>query len=95
MRRENAPKKIFAIFSINNWETDLLKGLKRLGETQHFEWDNINNFFDNKADWKKHRNRLNDELLNGFDQFYDSNANILVFIYASDFMIKPDTDLIT
>lgn len=87
----NYPTKVFAIFSINNWETILLDELKKLGDVEHFSWDNIDKFFNSKADWEEFTGKLNKELIAQFDAFYKKNINIIVFFYASDFTISKET----
>lgn len=88
---DKANIKVFAIFSINNWETALLDGLKMIGETYHFGWPNIKSFFSNKTEWSKHTQEINENLLNDFNDFYTEEDNVLVFIYSSDFVLRLET----
>ena len=85
--KEGAKTKIFTILSVSNWETILLPYLDQMGEHHHFQWPNVADFFENKADWQVFHDDLNIRLLNEFNQFYEEAANIIVFIYASDFSI--------
>ena len=86
-----AKTKVFTILSVGNWETILLPYLDQMGEHYHFQWPNVADFFENKADWQVFHEDLNKRLLNEFNQFYEEGANITVFIYASDFSIAAAT----
>jgi spore maturation protein CgeB len=82
---------VLAIFSINNWEVELLNGLAFLGSVHHFQWKDVQDFFVTVEEWKSFRNEINERLIEYFDGFYDENVNTLVFIYASDFLICRET----
>jgi len=84
----NKSYKTFFICSINDWEVEMLNEFKLNSETYHFCWDKVCNFFESKDHWVLFQNNLNSRLLNEFESFYEDDANILVFIYASDFSIK-------
>ena len=83
--------EIFLICSTYNWEKDLVKAFKNYKKTYHFNWPNIENFFKTKVEWELFFNDLNNKLCSNFDNFYDQNKNIIVFIYASDFSISEKT----
>ncbi len=80
--------KVFAIFSVSNWETVFLDPLSEFGETHHFSWPNAKEFFPDQEKWNTYYQKLNTDLVRDFDQFYDEEANLLIFIYASDFSIS-------
>jgi hypothetical protein len=87
----NGKTKVFAIFSINNWEEVLKDELSLFGEVHHFTWQNISEFFDTKYDWEIYMKLLNQRLISEFDEFYDSSDKIIIFLYASDFTIFQST----
>ena len=87
----NNSLKVFAIFHINNWETVLLEELQRIGSTHHFTWDGPSNFFNNRNEWQSYYNDINARLITEFDKFYCDTSSILIFIYASDFSISPES----
>ena len=87
----NGKSKVFAIFSINNWEEVLKDELTIFGEVHHFTWQNISDFFQTNEDWEKYMKLLNQRLITEFDKFYDSNDRIIIFLYASDFTIFKST----
>ena len=88
---DGVPTKILAIFSINNWEDQLLEPLRSLGDVTHFSWNNIDNFFDSKSERELVHNKINNDLVSVYDKIYDVNSNIIVFLYASDFIISETT----
>jgi hypothetical protein len=83
--------KVFAIFSVSNWETVLLKPLASLGEVYHFNWPNVRSFFEDKNSWSSYRDQLNERLVAEFDQFYEEDKNMILFLYASDFSISKSS----
>ncbi len=83
--------KVFAIFSVSNWEIIFLDSLSDFGEVHHFSWPNAKEFFPGKGKWNMYHQKVNADLIRDFDQFYDEATNILVFIYASDFSISEAT----
>lgn len=83
--------EIFLICSIYNWENDLVKAVNNYKKTFHFNWPIVKNFFKTKNEWEFFFNDLNSRLCSDFDNFYDQNKNIIVFIYASDFSISEKT----
>jgi hypothetical protein len=89
--QQNRKTKIFAVFSINNWETVLVDSLHEMGELFHFSWTGGKDFFENRQEWKKFHDQLNKELLVSFNQMYDETSNIIIFIYASDFSVNAGT----
>ena len=89
--KKGAPIKIFAVFSINNWEAQLLDPLKSLGEVYHFSWPNINDFFRNKSDWEVVHNKINTDLITKFNMFSSDEFNNIVFLYTSDFIVNKST----
>lgn len=86
-----APTKVLAIFSINNWEKQLLEPLKLLGEVHHFSWPNIKNFFSSRSEWEIKYNKINFDLKSTYDSLYDKKTNFIIFLYASDFIISQNT----
>ena len=84
--------RVFLILSINNWEEKLVKAFNFLFPTYHFSWDKVENFFPNENMWRRFYDDLNNKLTEEFNKFYqeNSNCNIIVFVYASDFSIKSD-----
>lgn len=80
--------KVFAIFSVSNWETVFLDSLSEFGETHHFSWPNAKEFFPDKEKWNTYYQKVNTDLVRDFDQFYEEDTNLLIFIYASDFSIS-------
>ncbi len=85
------PIKVFAVFSINNWEISLVKALETIGPVTHFNWPPIYDFFDRKSEWIKHRDKLNIAMLDSFEAMYEPDVNTLVFLYTSDFIITSET----
>jgi spore maturation protein CgeB len=83
--------KYFLILSINNWESSLIESFKENTECYHFSWTNVTNFFKNKKDWNVFHTNLNHDICNSFDEFYDESSNIVIFFYASDFSVSPET----
>ena len=83
--------KVFVVLSISNWEKVLIDEISLFGEVYHFSWPKVENFFDNKTEWLKYYSNLNENLINEFSNFYDPKYNIIVFFYASDFSISPES----
>ena len=88
---KNKKYKSFLIFSINDWEIELLNVFTKTTDTYHFNWKNVANFFKNTQDWKNYHKQLNIRLKKEFDDFYNEEDNFLVFIYASDFSISKES----
>jgi len=86
-----APTKVLAIFSINNWEKQLLNPLKLLGKVHHFSWPNIKNFYSSRSEWEVVYDKINSDIKSTFDSLYDKESNIIIFLYASDFVISKKT----
>ncbi len=89
--KRGAPTRVLAVFSINNWETQLLDPLKTLGEVYHFSWPNIYDFFKNKSEWEVVHNKINTDLIAEYDKFVSNEFNNIVFLYTSDFIINKST----
>ncbi len=89
--KPGAPVKVFAVFAITNWEEILLDPLCEIGETYHFGWPDGQEFFSTKSEWKEFQDGTNSSLLTAFDRFYDAEANMIVFMYSSDFVISEST----
>ena len=89
--KKEAPIRVFAIFSINNWEYQLLDPLKSLGEVYHFSWKNINDFFKKKSEWEFAHNKINNDLIAKYDNFVSDDYNNIVFLYTSDFIVSKST----
>lgn len=89
--KKGAPIRVLAIFSINNWEYQLLEPLKSLGEVYHFSWPNINNFFKKKAEWEFAHNKINNDLIAKYNNFVSDDFNNIVFLYTSDFIVSKST----
>lgn len=87
---KNRPTKVFAILRLNNWEEVLLKELSLFGQVTHFSWSFGDDFFESSRDWKKSFEENNRKLEAEFSDFYDPSANILVFVYASDFALSKE-----
>ncbi len=89
---ENQKKiNFFLIFSINNWESIFVEEFKKFGIVKHFNWKNVDNFFDNRDLWKSFFENLNHQILKSFDEFYNDVDNFVVFLYTSDFCISNET----
>ncbi len=80
--------KVFAIFSVSNWETVMLQPLYSLGNVYHFQWPNVKTFFEDINSWHTYRDKLNERLIDEFNKFYEADKNMIVFLYASDFSIS-------
>ena len=89
--KNEAKIKVLAIFSINNWEAQLLEPLKLLGDVHHFSWPNINNFFKNRNDWEIVHNKINADLITEYNKIKSEDVNIIVFLYTSDFIVNKST----
>ena len=87
----NLKFKTFLILSVNDWEVELIDAFNKNGETYLYSWENIKNFFKSKLEWQKSYNKINTDLIKAFDNFYDNDSNILVFLYASDFTISTES----
>jgi len=85
------PTKVIAVFSINNWEKVLIEHLNSIGPVYHICWPHINDFFDTSSEWLKKRKRINSHIQSEFEKHYESDKNIVVFFYTSDFIISSDT----
>ncbi len=83
--------KVFAIFALNNWESVFLEPLRIFGELCHFNWTDGKLFFENKELWQDFHRDVNRKLQDTFHEFYEADADILVFIYASDFSISKES----
>jgi spore maturation protein CgeB len=83
--------KVIAIFSISNWENKLLEALEIIGPVSHITWDHIHEFYDYKHDWLTEKKKLNDYVRLKFDELYQEDNNIFVFMYVSDFVIDRET----
>lgn len=83
-----APTKVLAIFSINNWEKQLLEPLQLLGEVHHLTWANIGNFYNSRSEWLDAHDKINSDIKSKYDSLYDRESNIIIFLYASDFVIS-------
>jgi len=82
---------VIAIFSINNWENKLLEALEIIGPVSHITWDHIHEFYDSKQDWSIEKKKLNDYVRLKFDELYQEDNNVFVFMYVSDFIIDVET----
>ena len=89
--RKNTQTKVFAIFSISNWENAFLDPLSEFGELHHFSWPNAKEFFPGTKEWRVYYDQINTDLITSFNKLYDTTSNILIFIYASDFSISEAT----
>jgi spore maturation protein CgeB len=87
----NNKAKVFAIFSINNWEEVLKEELRIFGDVYHFTWQNVSDFFVSNEEWLKYMKPINQRLMNEFDSFYNPEDRIIIFLYASDFSIFKQT----
>jgi len=89
--KEGAPIKVFAIFSINNWESQLLEPLNLIGEVHHFSWPNIDDFFVDKSEWEKAHLKINENIITEYNKLIKDNVNLIVFLYTSDFIVSKST----
>ncbi|MHA8078883.1 glycosyltransferase family protein [Aquirufa antheringensis] len=88
---KNQKINFFLIFSINNWESIFIDEFKKFGLVKHFNWKNVDKFFENRDLWESFFDNLNHQILNSFDEYYNEVDNFVVFLYTSDFCISNET----
>ncbi len=87
----NSGTKIFLVYSVINWEKNFTEQWNKRGECKLFTWPDLKSYFPDRKSWRVYHNRLNNDLVSSFDEFYDPVSNFIIFFYTADLFISDKT----
>jgi hypothetical protein len=80
---------LFLAYSLCNWEAALPKALAAFGRVSQYEWGS-RGFDEGGADWLRHRDRMNRELLQAFHAANRAQPVDVVVGYVSGYTVSPE-----
>lgn len=93
LRIDLDPKKnktqLLLFCPVNNWEKYMINAFKNLYDTTHFTKP-PGNFFSDKYQWLKYRNKNEAEFKKKFYEWYDPKKINIIFLYISEFYLNPN-----